>query len=112
MFVNLTNEGTCNQHQSVNHIGVTKDYLVFIYTKFYDNNSLFMKYSEDDGKSWSDSFLIDELDVNKALRAGFFVQPDRYEDNCARFFYSYYDYTVPNSENYFNDYKWIKINFI
>lgn len=91
-------------------IGVTKDYMVFIFTNRSNNDTLYMKYSTDAGDTWSSPVTLDSVPSGYRLRACHYVQPTSYDDNYARFFYAYYDYSIDKGSRDNNEYRWVKIN--
>ncbi len=76
--------------------GTLRDYLICAYSELGTPGSLLVKVSRDDGQTWSAPVAVDNVglaDTGVLQRINWvsFAQPaDRYLDNTARFFLSYY----------------------
>ena len=93
-------------------VGVTKDYLVLLYSEYDPDNVLKVRLSGDDGRTWTAPVAIRSLDAFNIVSWISFVQPsEEYGDNAARFFYSYYDQRDAWWAKWWrNAISWIKID--
>ena len=82
----LANIDSCKPHAC----GVTRDYIVLVYSDLFDDHLLKARLSGDDGVTWTEPVVVDILDETMDIGWVSFVQPaDGYPDNAARFFYGY-----------------------
>ena len=111
----LTNDlyKSCKPHA----LGVTKNYMVLAYAEADDPNVLKVKFSADDGATWSFPEVLDVLPgaddpEPTAIVWVSFAQPtEAYDDDTARFFYSYYRESDDNfGRNYMNSVKWVSVH--
>lgn len=95
--------------------GAARDYLVCAYSERGTPGTLLVRVSRDDGQNWSTPVAVDS--VGKAPDGSVqrinwvsFVQPaDRYLDNTARFFFSYYNPTDALGKIFMNNIRWIRV---
>lgn len=97
-------------------LGVTRDYLVLVYSEFAQPDTLLARVSGDDGLTWSDPEVLDVLPpgatgLDQRYCWVSFIQPaERYIDNAARFIVGYYDSKdVPRGKNYKNNLRWLRL---
>ena len=103
------------QRSKAHAMGVTDNYLVFVYADLEQQRTLKMRYSSDDGITWSEPVILTDLSDdpggNLAPCWVSFVQPaDGYEDDSARFIYGYYQLEdgLPGI-SYSNAIRWAKV---
>jgi len=91
--------------------GVTKDYIVFVYSDEPDTNILKIRISNDDGRTWTKPFILDVLEGFAKISWISFVQPSaKYGDNSARFFYGYHNTSKkPKEKKHMNNIKCTRI---
>jgi hypothetical protein len=95
--------------------GVTRDYIVCAYSERGTPGTLLVRVSRDEGRSWSTPVAVDSIGITpegSAQRINWvsFAQPaDRYLDNAARFFVSYYDTSQSEGMNYKNNIRWVRL---
>jgi hypothetical protein len=97
-------------------LGVTRDYLVLVYSENLQPNKLFTKTSRDDGLTWSAPVLLMELPVapsgltHRICWVSFIQPAERYLDNAARFVIGYYDSQDSAwGKNYKNNLLWARL---
>ena len=103
--------GTMIGQSKPHAIGATKDYLVFLYSEWSERNLLKARVSADDGYTWTEPVVIDEVPLSDGIPWISFVQPtDDYTDNTARFFYSHYNLSVHwPGFRCLNSIKWVSL---
>jgi hypothetical protein len=104
----LANIDTCKPHAC----GVTRDYIVFVYSDLVDDSLLKARVSGNDGVTWNEPVVLDALDETMDLTWVSFVQPsDAYTDNHARFFYGYARFADGSTGRRFkNNIRWVRYN--
>jgi len=92
--------------------GSTDDFQVFLYAAHPDPSKLMMRWSDDDGVTWSDPEEIEDVDSpenpNQSINWISFVQPAGDYDDCARFFYFFSD-NNDQAGRYENEIRWARI---
>lgn len=96
-------------------VGVTETRIVALYVQFDDGYLVKMRYSEDDGVTWSEPRIVDVLPGDpEDLQVSWasFVQPEESYDNAARFFYSYFRESDGSlGRRYKNRVRYVRIAF-
>ena len=104
-----TMEGQAKPHA----VGVTKDFLVFIYSEWTARHQLKARVSADDGYTWSDPILLDEIPGDSIPWISFAQPADGYPDNTVRLFYSHYKQSDGwPGKRWKNNIRWIKFDVV
>ena len=104
----LADIDSCKPHAC----GVTRDFIVTVFSDLVDDNVLKARLSNDDGQTWSEPIVLDVLDESMDISLVSFVQPaDGYPDNRARFFYGYSRVADGSAGwRYKNNIRWIRFD--
>ena len=102
-------EGQAKPHA----VGVTRDFVVFLYSEWNARHQLKARVSADDGYTWSDPILLDEIPDDSIPWISFVQPADGYPDNTARFFYSHYQQSHGwPGKRWQNNIRWIKFDIV
>jgi hypothetical protein len=95
--------------------GPARDYLVCAYSQLGAPGRLLVKASRDDGLTWSapvtvgDVGLADNGAVQRINWVSFAQPAERYLDNTARFFLSYYRVGDVDGRDFYNRLRWVRV---
>ena len=95
--------------------GTLRDYVICAYSELGTPGRLLVKVSRDDGQTWSAPVAVDNVGladsgVLQRINWVSFAQPaDRYLDNTARLFLSYFQGGEAEGKDYKNRIRWVRV---